>query len=108
MAWVRTHPLNSKFRLKMGVMPDFSGASLVKAETPVGEMNSENRKFTLLQTPVEDSIDLYKDGMRLRPATSELIEDGDFWYDYTNHVLWFSKYHIPQPTSVILVDYRSL
>lgn len=108
MAWVRTHPLNSKFRLKMGVMPDFSGASLVKAETPSGDMNGENRRFTLAKVPVEGSLDIYKDGMRLKPASNEQLLDGDYWFDQGDKILWFSQFHIPQVNSVILVDYRSL
>lgn len=108
MAWVRTHPQNSKFRLKMGVMPDFSGASLVKAETPTGLLDGDNRRFTLLKEPVEGSLDIYKDGMRLKPASTELFEDGDYWFDEAGKILWFSKYHVPQHNSVILVDYRSL
>lgn len=108
MAWVKTHPLNSKFRLKVGVMPDFSGASLVKGETPMGVMDSVNNKFTLLKKPVEGSVDVYKDGMRLKPATNAQFTDGDYWFDHSNQVLWFSKYHLPAAKGVILVDYRSL
>ena len=108
MAWVRTHPLNSKFRLKMGVMPDFSGASLVKAETPSGAFDGVNRRFTLSKEPVEGSIDIYKDGMRLKPASNELLNDGDYWFDQSNLILWFSQFHIPQTNSVVLADYRSL
>lgn len=108
MAWVRTHPLNSKFRLKMGVMPDFSGASLVKAESPMGDKDGENRRFTLGKEPVGGSLDVYKDGMRLKPASNELFEDGDYWFDQDNKILWFSLFHAPQVNSVILIDYRSL
>lgn len=108
MAHVRTHEKDSRFRLKVGVMPDFSGANLVIQEDPKGVMDGKNAKFQLTHIPVEDSETVYKDGMRLRRASNDQFTDGDYWLDYKSETFYFSPEHIPTERSVLLVGYRYL
>lgn len=108
MAHVRVHHKDNRFRKKVGVMPDFSGASLITQEEPIGALNGKNSTFTLSHIPVEDSEMIYKDGMRLRRATNDQFTDGDYWLDYKSTKFYFSPEHIPTERSVLLVGYRYL
>jgi hypothetical protein len=106
MAYVRQHPDYPKFRKKVGVMPDFSGANIVDQETPSGVMDGVNKVFTLAHLPIQYSERVYKDGMMMARASTMAMTDGDYYIDYTTGTITFSSNQIPQPTSVIRVCYK--
>lgn len=110
MAYVRQHPdpRFAKFRVKVGVMPDFSGSEFMDQEVPTGEMDGVNRVFTLSQRPLRFSEEIFKDGMKMKRASNALINDGDYFIDYSKVpvTIVFSEKQTPQPKSVILASYK--
>ncbi|MCD7910964.1 hypothetical protein KC480_05420 [Bacillus velezensis] len=106
MAYVRTNPDYPKFRMKKGVMPDFSGAKIADGEIPSGKMDGANTKFELTNRPLKGSEKVFKDGLRMGRSSSSSLTDGDYYMDYDNKTLIFSKAQIPQENSVIRVDYK--
>jgi hypothetical protein len=106
MAFVRQHPEYPKFRKKVGVMPDFSGANYSDQEKPSGLMNGINRVFTLANLPIKLSEEIYKDGMKMARASSIAMTDGDYFIDYLTATITFADNQIPQEKSVIRVSYK--
>ena len=117
MALVRNHPSFSKFRMKIGFMMDFSGSSWVYQEIPGGVMNGINRTFSLQKRPIQNTEEVFKDGMLM-------ARDLDYQLDYVNKMIYFAedrteqvmvdgimtevskKGQVPQPSSVIRVNYK--
>ncbi len=99
MATVRTYPNYPMFRQKTGVMPDFSGSRIAYEEEPYGEKDGSNRNFKLMHQPLSDSLEVYKDGMRMR-------KDNDYTLNISNREIRFSSTQIPQPNSIILANYK--
>jgi len=99
MAIVRQHPKYPNFRMKIGVMPDFSGSKLSFQETPIGAINGVNKKFTLLHLPLKDSETVVKDGMVMKRGE-------DYTINYNTGVIMFSDTQIPQVKSVLHVTYK--
>lgn len=110
MAYVRQHPDYPKFRVKKGVMPDFSGANYSDQEKPAGVMNGINDSFTLAYQPIKFSETVYKDGMFMTRASSLAMTDGDYYLDYSASpaVIKFANNQIPQSKSVLRVSYKYL
>lgn len=106
MAFVRQHPDYPKFRMKKGVMPDFSGANYSDQETPSGVMDGVNKLFRLAQKPIKNSEEVFKDGMKMARATTLAMNDGDYFMDYQTGEIIFSSHQVPQPKSVIRVSYK--
>lgn len=106
MAFVRQHPDYPQFRVKKGVMPDFSGSNYSDQEKPSGVMNGVNRVFNLANIPLKPSDEVFKDGMKMSRATTLAVSDGDYFIDYSTGQIMFSENQIPQPKSVILVSYK--
>lgn len=110
MAYVKQHPEFTMFRVKKGVMPDFSGANMANQEVPQGIKNGQNRIFTLAHPPIKESEYVYKDGMRMQRASSISVHDGDYYLNFEESPaqLVFSMHQVPQEKSVIVVDYKFL
>lgn len=106
MAFVRQHPDYPKFRVKKGVMPDFSGSNFSDQEIPSGSMNGINRVFTLAYVPIKQSEEIFKDGMKMSRASSLVMTDGDYYIDYATATITFSDKQIPQEKSVLRVSYK--
>lgn len=108
MAYARPHPDFPKFRMKVGVMPDFSGANYVDQEKPSGIMNGTNRVFTFANLPIRQSEDVFKDGMKMVRATSAALTDGDYFVNYnvTPVTITFADNQVPQAKSVLRVSYK--
>jgi hypothetical protein len=99
MAMVREHPSFSHIRMKLGVMPDFSGSDSAKQETPVGVMDGVNKIFALLNKPLKDSETVVKDGMVMK-------EGLDYTIDFNLGQIAFSDNQVPQAKSVVHVTYK--
>lgn len=107
MALVRNHPNYPNFRMKIGVMPDFSGARWSYQEEPKGDIDGINCTFTLENEPVEKSESVYKDGMLMTRGL-------DYTMDYLNKKIIFTaddeksgiRGQVPQPHSIIRVTYK--
>lgn len=97
MAYVRTHPVYSQYRMKIGVMPDFSGANQVFQEEPIGAKNNENKVFRLRHEPIRDSEMVFKDGMFMRKGADK---------DYLLNGKEIIFKEAPPPNAVIAVNYR--
>jgi len=69
MAYVRQNPEFPKFRMKKGIMPDFSGSNVADQEKPTGEMNGLNRVFQTANRPLNLSERVFKDGMMMSRAS---------------------------------------
>lgn len=112
MAYVRQHPdpKFSMYRMKVGVMPDFSGANFISQEVPEGDMDGVNRNFKLAHRVLKDSEEVFKDGMRMRRSSNTSFTDGDYFIDYssTPTTIIFSDKQVPQPKSTLLVSYKYL
>jgi hypothetical protein len=106
MAYVRQHPDYPKFRMKKGVMPDFSGSNVSDQEAPTGLMNGVNKVFTTAFKPLKGSESLHKDGMMMSRASTVAVIDGDYHIDYTTGTITFSDNQIPQDKSVIRISYK--
>lgn len=106
MAYVRQHPDYPQFRMKVGVMPDFSGSNQANQEIPTGIMNGINQVFTLANRPLKLSEEVFKDGMMMSRASSMAFEDGDYFMNYDEKKIYFSNNQIPQVKSVIRVSYK--
>lgn len=110
MAYVRQHPEYPNYRMKVGIMPDFSGSNYADQEMPKGVMDGINRLFELEHKVLKNSEEVYKDGMRMARASSLALTDGDYYIDYLANpvTLTFSNAQVPQPKSIILVGYKYL
>ncbi len=108
MAYVRQHPEFPLFRIKKGIMPDFSGSQFVDQEVPGGIVNGVNRSFTLNNLPLKNSESIYKDGMKMVRSSSMLFKDGDYYIDYQTGRIVFSETQVPQEKSVIVASYKYL
>lgn len=110
MAYVRKHPdvQYDKFRMKVGVMPDFSGSKFIPQEKPVGTKDGVNRIFQLSKAPLKDSEEIYKDGMFMVRATDDSFTDGDYIVDWLQGELTFSVEQTPVTKSVIIARYKHL
>lgn len=106
MAYVRQHPDYPQFRMKVGVMPDFSGSNQADQEIPTGIMNGVNKAFVLTSRPLTGSEIVFKDGMMMSRASSMAMEDGDYYMNYDEKTIYFSDNQIPQAKSVIRVNYK--
>lgn len=99
MAIVRNHPDYPLFRMKLGVMPEFSDSKFMHQEIPEGDMNGANRRFVLKHKPLSDSLEVFKDGM--------LMAEGlDYQISYNTREVIFSANQVPQKKSVIRVSYK--
>jgi hypothetical protein len=99
MAMVRQHPDYPKWRMKIGVMPDFSGSKVSFQEKPIGNCDGVNKVFRLANKPLKNSEQVVKDGM-------VMTKDLDYTIDYSTGTITFSDYQIPQTKSVIHVTYK--
>lgn len=106
MAYVRQHPEFPKFRKKVGVMPDFSGANYADQERPSGIMDGVNREFRTANRPLKLSDELFKDGMKMARASTVAMLDGDYFIDYDTSTITFAANQVPQPKSVIRISYK--
>lgn len=106
MAYVRQHPEYPKFRVKKGVMPDFSGANVADQEKPTGVMNGINKVFRTLNKPLKLSERVFKDGMMMARSSSLAMTDGDYYMDADSGDITFADNQIPQSKSVIRVSYK--
>lgn len=99
MATIRQHPNFLKFRMKTGILPDFSGANKKNQEIPGGIQNGINRKFTVTSKPIIfESETVIKDGMIMS-------RNLDYTVDLVNGAITFSTDQVPQTKSVIRVSY---
>jgi hypothetical protein len=99
MAMVRQHPDYPKWRMKIGVMPDFSGSKISYQETPLGSCDGVNKVFQLAKKPLKHSELVVKDGMVMK-------RDLDYMIDYSTGKITFSDQQIPQTKSVVHVTYK--
>lgn len=99
MAMVQVYPGHPNFRKKIGFMPDFSGAKFANQEEPTGIKDGKNKIFKLLHRPIDDSLQVFKDGMMM---TEEL----DFKVDLNTKRIAFDDSQIPEEKSVIRVMYK--
>ncbi|OXB94760.1 hypothetical protein [Parageobacillus galactosidasius] len=99
MAMVRQHPDYPKWRMKIGIMPDFSGSKISSQEIPIGVCDGANKVFKLANKPLKHSEEVVKDGMVMK-------RDLDYTIDYATGTITFSDHQIPQPKSVIHVTYK--
>lgn len=98
MALVVPHGSYPQFRVKKGVMPEFSGAAEVKGETPTGVFDAVNKKFTLKNRPIFKSERVIKNGM-------EMKRDVD--YTLLDKEITFADDQVPQGvTTNLFVDYK--
>ncbi len=108
MAYVRQHPEFPQFRIKKGIMPDFSGSQIIDQEFPSGVVNGINKLFQLERPPLKNSESIFKDGMKMVRASSLLFNDGDYYIDYQSGEITFSDRQVPQENSVIVASYKYL
>jgi hypothetical protein len=99
MAQVRQHPTYPQYRMKVGVMPDFSGSDIVTQEEPVGAKDGVNKVFTLSRLPIPNSEWVFKDGMFMRKGVDN---------DYTINGKQITFAEPPDPKSVIAVTYKTM
>lgn len=99
MAHVTKHPTYPKYRLKIGQMPDFSGANDIDGEEPFGVKDGVNKVFNLANTPIKNSYKVFRDGMRLRRGAD---------YDYVVNGKEITFTEAPPAKSTILVDYKMM
>lgn len=106
MAYVRQNPNAPMYRMKVGTMPDFSGANYEYQDKLIGVQDGVNRLFTLKNRPVKETDKVYKDGMRMKRASSNLFTDGDYFIDYENQEVIFAINQVPQATSIMFAEYK--
>lgn len=99
MAMVRQHPKYPNFRMKTGIMPDFSGSDMANQEVPIGQMDGVNKEFILLNVPIKNSEMVVKDGMVMKRGVDYKIDD-------VTGKITFSDTQIPQPKSIVHVTYK--
>lgn len=97
MAIVLAVDAKPQFRKKQGVMPDFSGSSQAYQESPAGTVDSTNKIFTLLNTPIVRSEMVWKNGMLMKRGVDYMLE---------GKTITFAVDQVPQIGCMIAVDYR--
>lgn len=70
-------------------------SSIVDNETPAGTVNGTNKVFTLASTPATNSLNVYKNGIRLKPTS-----------DYTLSGSTITFVTAPASGAVLLADYN--
>lgn len=108
MAYVRSHPDPNypKIRIKKGVMPDFSGSNYIDQEQPGGLIDGTNAVFTLSRIPIQNTEEIFKDGMKMARADSLAFTSGDYYIDYATGKITFSTGQVPQLKASIQVSYK--
>lgn len=110
MAYVRNHPNHIEFpnfRMKVGVMPDFSGARTISQEEPIQKPDGVNTHFTIRYVPIDGSEYVYHNG-RL------MARGKDYTINYLNKTISFTPDtedkigQVPQKKSVLRVTYRTM
>jgi hypothetical protein len=99
MAHVTKHPTFPQYRMKVGVMPDFSGANAVMQEEPLGVKDGVNTIFMLAKDPIKNSEMVFKDGMYMRKGVD---------YDYTINGREIRFKEAPEPNATIIVNYKAM
>lgn len=79
------------------VSPGLTNSNFVIGETPSGTVNGVNVTFTLANTPVAGSLDLYDQGIRLNVGAGN---------DYTISSATITMLTAPLTGEVLLADYR--
>lgn len=97
MAHVTKHPTMPQYRVKIGLMPDFSGSNQVRQEEPVGSRDGANKAYILNHEPTRNTEWVYKDGMYMRKGAG---------YDYMISGKTITFNEAPPIKAVILVDYK--
>lgn len=98
MAHVRQVADFPLFRTKIGVMPNFTGSEHVDRETPRGDVNGENKEFSLLHLPINGSEQIFKNGIFMTRET-------DYQIDYKIGAIVFNDDQVPQQNTIIRVAY---
>ena len=97
MAHVQQHPRFTHFRMKVGVMADFSGSNQVFQEEPVGAKDGVNKVFRLANEPMKNTEAVYKNGMYMRKGADK---------DYTILGKDITFTEAPLENAVITVNYK--
>ncbi|QHW35669.1 hypothetical protein GZH47_32750 (plasmid) [Paenibacillus rhizovicinus] len=97
MAHVQQHPRFPLYRMKIGLMADFSGSNTVFQEVPIGVRDGVNKTYRLAQEPLKNSESVYKDGMYM-------IKGLDKDYTLSGKDLIFTE--APVDKAVITVNYK--
>ena len=71
--------------------------TLVRGETPTGDIDGSNTSYTIANTPVTDSLRLYQNGVRLNEGAGN---------DYTISGTTITMATAPPTDDVLLVDYE--
>lgn len=106
MATVKQHPDYPKYRMKIGVMPDFSGSNYADQESPDGIMDGSNKRFWIDYVPIKNSEIIFKDGMFMSRASTIDCLDGDYYLDRETKTITFADHQVPQQKSVIKISYK--
>lgn len=106
MATVKQHPNYPKYRVKIGVMPDFSGSNYVDQEELIGLMDGINKQFSTTYMPIKHSETLFKDGMFMSRASTIDCTDGDYYINYETKTITFADDQIPQKKSIMRISYK--
>lgn len=99
MAHVRNHTTFPQYRMKVGIMPDFSGSQVIRQEEPFGTKDGTNKVFTLAFEPIKNSEQVFKDGMYMRKGAA---------HDYTISGKTITFAEAPSSQAQILVDYKTM
>ncbi|SFJ62217.1 hypothetical protein SAMN02799624_05214 [Paenibacillus sp. UNC496MF] len=99
MARVKAHDTFPQYRVKVGVMPEFSGARTISQEEPLGAKDTVNKQFVLSWTPIPQSEQVFKDGMfMMRGAAKDYVINGK--------TIVFAE--APSDKAVIAITYRTM
>jgi hypothetical protein len=99
MARVVQHDRFPQYRVKIGVMPEFSGTRQISQEEPMGVKDGENKQFVLSNTPIPQSEQIFKDGMfMMRGVDKDYVINGK--------VIVFAE--APSDRAVIVVNYKTM
>ena len=72
--------------------------SYVDNETPSGSVNGSNTAFTIASTPVSGSVELYRNGIRLKSGAGN---------DYTVSGVNITMNQAPESGDALLTDYQT-